>query len=280
MTKAAGAMDAHAAQRRAAIPGVSVWVSASAGTGKTKVLTDRLLSLMLDGIDPARILCLTFTRAAAAEMANRLNERLAGWATLSSPALADELERLTGWYADDAMLARARQLFARVLDTPGGVKIATIHAFCQALLRRFPLEAEVSPEFAVLDERAAAETLLEAAESIIVAAQDADGRGELAEALAVIVSHVGEERFGRLMAALAGERGKLRRAVEGGDATLRDRLCAALSLPAGTTSEDLAAAFCAEDAGDEAGLRAAAAALAVGSVTDRKRCAILAAWCA
>src|SRR5438876_8688871 len=113
-----GAVDAHAARRRATAAGVSAWVSASAGTGKTKVLTDRLLALMLDGTDPARILCLTFTRAAAAEMANRLNERLAEWATLPSGALAQELQELTGRYADDTIRAQARQLFARVLDTP------------------------------------------------------------------------------------------------------------------------------------------------------------------
>ena len=149
------AADAHAAQRRGAAPGVSAWVSASAGTGKTKVLTDRLLGLMLDGCDPARVLCLTFTRAAAAEMANRLNERLAEWMTLPDAVFVEELRELTARDPDDGMIARARQLFARVLDTPGGVKIATIHAFCQTLLRRFPLEADVSPEFAVLDERGA-----------------------------------------------------------------------------------------------------------------------------
>src|SRR5260370_16184457 len=113
------AADPHAAQQDAAAPHVSVWVSASAGTGKTKVLTDRLLGLMLDGTDPARILCLTFTRAAAAEMANRLNERLAEWTTLASAELAQELEKLTGWHPDDAIMARAQQLFASVLDAPG-----------------------------------------------------------------------------------------------------------------------------------------------------------------
>ncbi len=273
-------VDPHAAQRRAAAPGISAWVSASAGTGKTKVLTDRLLGLMLEGSDPARVLCLTFTRAAAAEMANRLNERLVEWMTLPDDAFFKELHELTGRDPNGAMMAQARQLLARVLDTPGGVKIATIHAFCQSLLRRFPLEADVSPEFAVLDERGAAEALLEAAESVIVAARDARDGGELAEALAVVAGHVAEERFGMLMAALVGERGKLRHAVEGGHAALRDRLCAALSLPAGTTVQDLVTGFCAEGACDEAGLRAAAVTLAAGSVTDRNRGATLAAWCA
>jgi len=275
-----GAVHAHAAQRRAATPGVSAWVSASAGTGKTKVLTDRLLGLMLEGSDPARVLCLTFTRAAAAEMANRLNERLAGWMIVPEAAFFEELRELTGRDPDDAMMAQARHLFARVLDTPGGVKISTIHAFCQALLRRFPLEAGVSPEFTVLDERGAAEMRLEAVESVIVAARDDGDRGELAEALSVVANHVAETRFGMLMAALAGERGKLRRAVVDGHAALRDRLCAVLSLPGGTGPDDLTAAFCAEGAGDECGLRAAAVALAAGSVTDRQRGATVADWCA
>jgi len=275
-----GAAAAHTAQRQAAAPGVSAWVSASAGTGKTKVLTDRLLGLMLEGSDPARVLCLTFTRTAAAEMANRLNERLAEWMTVPHAAFVEELKELTGRDPDDAMMARARQLFARVLDTPGGIKIATIHAFCQTLLRRFPLEADVSPEFTVLDERSAREALLEAAESVIVAARDAGERGELAEALAVVAGHVAEDRFGTLMYALARDRGKVRRAIKGGHAALRDRLCAALSLPAGATPENLVAAFCAEGAGNESALRAAASALAAGSVTDRKRGETLAAWCA
>src|SRR5215469_13456539 len=216
------AVDPHAAQRRAAAPGVSAWVSASAGTGKTKVLTDRLLGLMLDGADPTRVLCLTFTRAAAAEMANRLNERLAEWATLSGAALANELEALTGRCPDEATMARARQLFARILDTPGGVKIATIHAFCQAMLRRFPLEAGISPEFGVLDERGAAEARLEAVESMIVAAREEDPPNELADAIAVVAGHVVEERFALLMAQLAGERGKLRLALTEGHAALRE----------------------------------------------------------
>jgi len=275
-----GEVDAHAAQRRAAAPGASAWVSASAGTGKTKVLTDRLLRLMLEGCDPARVLCLTFTRAAAAEMANRLNEQLAKWMTVAQSVFLEELHELTGREPNDAMMAQARQLFARVLDTPGGVKIATIHAFCQALLHRFPLEANVSPEFAVLDERGAAEALLEAAESVIVAARDAADRGELAAALAVVARHVGEERFGMLMASLVGERGKLRSAVERGHAALHEKLCAALSLPYATAPEDLIAAFCAEGAGDETGLRAAASALAAGSTGDQRRGEVLAAWCA
>jgi ATP-dependent helicase/nuclease subunit A len=273
------AAEAAAVQRQALGPDVSVWVSASAGTGKTKVLTDRLLALMLDGTDPARILCLTFTRAAAAEMANRVNHRLAAWATLPPGALAEELVELTGRFPDEDEIARARQLFARVLDIQGGAKIATIHAFCQSLLRRFPLEAGVPPEFAVIEERSAAETLSEAAEGIIAAARD--GRApRLAEALALVARHTQEERFAELLASLAGDRSKLRAALADGEAALRARLATAFSVPDGATADSLTEAFCAPAACDEAALRSAAAALADGSATDRERGHILARWCA
>jgi ATP-dependent helicase/nuclease subunit A len=266
-------------QQEALDPAESVWVAASAGTGKTKVLTDRLLALMLDGTDPAHILCLTFTRAGAAEMANRINQRLAAWTTLPPGKLVEELVALTGRYPQDYEIARARQLFALTLDVPGGAKIATIHAFCQSLLRRFPLEAGVPPEFAVSDERGAAEALAEAVEAVIVAAREGAEPG-LAEALAIVAGHAPEEGFIALMTALAKERGKLRQALAQGDAGLRRRLCAAFAVPEGATTDSLIAVFCAPGAGDEAGLRAAATALAEGTPTDQQRGAIIARWCA
>ncbi len=137
--------DPDHAQRLASQPSASVWVGASAGTGKTKVLTDRVLALMLAGSEPGRILCLTFTKAAAAEMANRLNQRLALWAVAPDGALAEDLVRLLGHMPDRALMDQARRRFAKVLDAPRGMKIETLHAFCQSLLRRFPLEAGVAP---------------------------------------------------------------------------------------------------------------------------------------
>ena len=270
--------EASRAQRRALGPEDSVWVAASAGTGKTKVLTDRLLALMLDGTDPARILCLTFTRAAAAEMANRVNDRLAKWTTLEPGKLAQELVELTGRFPDECDTARARQLFARVLDSPGGAKIATIHAFCQSLLRRFPLEAGVPPEFAVIDERSAKEALAEAAETVIVMARERRAP-ELAEALSIVARYAPEERFAELMNALAGERGKLEAALCDGEAPLRARLCHALGVASDATPESIEAAFCAEGACNEALLRQATAALSAGSPADRQRAVVLARWC-
>ncbi len=260
------------------MPRASVWVSASAGTGKTTVLTERLLRLMLDGTDPARLLCLTFTRAAAAEMANRLDARLAEWATMPPGALEQALVELTGQFPGETVLARARQLFAHVLDTPGGIKIATIHAFCQTLLRRFPLEAGVPPEFAVIEERGSGEALAEAGQSVIAAAR-AGRAPELAEALGVIAGHMPEERFGVMMAALANERSRLRQAIADGHMALRRKICAALGVSAEATAETLAAGFCIDRSVAETGLREAAAALALGSVTDRGRSAILTRWC-
>ena len=136
------------AQRRAADPRVSVWVTANAGTGKTRVLSDRVLRLLLDGANPEGVLCITFTKAAAAEMNGRIEERLAAWATIADDAvLAQELFDLTGEPADQARLDRARRLFAQVLELPRGLAIMTIHALCGSLLRRFPLEDGVAPNF-------------------------------------------------------------------------------------------------------------------------------------
>ena len=143
-------------QRRAADPGASAWVSANAGAGKTKVLTDRVVRLMLSGSAPARILCLTFTKAAAANMAARVFERLGRWVTLDDAALAEELSALTGASPARADLDTARRLFARAVETPGGLKIETLHALCERLLHMFPFEANVPAGFTVLDDDAGA----------------------------------------------------------------------------------------------------------------------------
>ncbi len=143
-------------QIAASNPAVSAWVGANAGSGKTRVLTQRVARLLLARVDPQRILCLTYTKAAAAEMQNRLFKMLGDWAMATDEWLGAELAAIAGEDApitDLSGLAGARQLFARALETPGGLKIQTIHAFCDALLRRFPLEAGVSPRFDVLDER-------------------------------------------------------------------------------------------------------------------------------
>ena len=149
--------DATERQVQAADPVASTWLAANAGSGKTKVLTDRVARLLLAGTEPQKVLCLTYTKAAAAEMQNRLLKRLGGWAMLDDEALRREISALGEEVVIDREgLARARRLFAQAIETPGGLKIQTIHAFCGALLRRFPLEAGVSHGFAELDDRSAA----------------------------------------------------------------------------------------------------------------------------
>ncbi|ALL11983.1 double-strand break repair helicase AddA [Caulobacter henricii] len=146
-------------QRIAADPAISAFVTANAGSGKTKTLIDRVARLLLAGSTPEAILCVTYTKAAAAEMQRRLFERLGGWSVTADGPLRAELSKLVGEPEatfDAGALSRARALFARALETPGGLKIQTIHAFCEKLLRRFPLEAGVSPGFVVMDDSAGA----------------------------------------------------------------------------------------------------------------------------
>ncbi len=178
------------AQRRSADPAHSVWVTANAGTGKTRVLADRVLRLLLQGSDPEGILCLTFTKAAAAEMTLRIEERLAHWATADDDlALADEIEGLTGAAPDSVRISLARRLFARVLELPRGLAIVTIHALCGALLRRFPIEAEVAPHFETIDDRTSQELIAEARERVLHAARQRDTPlGRALERLAVTLA--------------------------------------------------------------------------------------------
>lgn len=145
-------IDVNREQRRASNPLSSVWVAASAGSGKTKVLTDRVLNLLLMNGRPERLLCLTFTKTAAAEMSNRINDVLKSWVTMSDEVLCQAIENLMGDYPEQETLDKARKLFALTLETPGGMKIMTIHSFCQSILKRFPLEAHVSPNFEVMDD--------------------------------------------------------------------------------------------------------------------------------
>ena len=196
--------QAESSQNKASHPGTSVWVAASAGTGKTKVLTDRLLRLLLEGNEPHRILCLTFTKAAAAEMANRLHKKLSVWATLSHEDLSQEIQKLKPRSLDDQVLKRARTLFTYVLDTPGGLKIQTIHGFCQALLKRFPLEAGIPPHFEVLESQAA-QDLMHQAQTYVLERPDKSGEEE--EDLGVIAQQFDAGTFGGLLKEMEKIRG-------------------------------------------------------------------------
>ncbi len=270
---------AERTQRSAAHPAKSVWVSASAGSGKTKVLTDRVLALLLSGTPPHKILCLTFTKAAAAEMSNRINDRLASWVTMDEATLWEQLAALHPEKPDRLLIDRARRLFAQVLDAPGGLSISTIHGFCQSLLKRFPLEAGVTPHFAVMDERDAREALAAAQELCIAHAHRGDNE-PLAEALKLITARVHESYFADLMDSLAGCRTKLARMFEAHDGldNVAKALRRKLGLPEDATELSLLTAACKDTAFDVSALKRCCGALDGGSAADKTRAAALRAW--
>jgi len=266
-------------QQRAARPGTSAWVKASAGSGKTKVLSDRVLNLLLAGVSPQRILCLTFTRAAAAEMQSRIAERLSEGTTAPEAELDDALVSL-GAAPDDDLRRVARRLFARVLDTPGGLRIMTIHAFCQSVLARFPLEAGVAPNFQVLDDRDADDLKHDAVQAVLAHAEARDHA--LAAAIAEVTRNVHETQFPELIAALLQERGRLARLTReaGGVEGLVVRIRNHLGLAPDDTPESFLAAACADAAVDALGLRLAVEALLSGTKTDKIAGRRLADWLA
>lgn len=285
---ALGAAIAQANQQQAMAsdPTASVFVSASAGSGKTKLLIDRLLRLMLPrvdangevlpGSDPARILCLTFTKAAAAEMAIRLQTRLGRWVTLPDDRLDAELEALSVPRTQQTR-RKARALFAEVLDLPGGMRIGTIHAFCQSLLRRFPLEASMNPHFTVMEETDAALALQSCVETVLGA-----------QAPGTVAPLAGQIGLGDFIA-LAGtlrrdERAQAARArVSTQPEQAQAMLCRVLDLPETAlqqTDESFLLAACSGFAAEvtlRAGLRAVAEA---GSATAKTNALVLLDWLA
>ena len=156
-------------QLRASDPKASAWVSANAGSGKTYVLAQRVVRLLLSGVPPSKILCLTFTKAAAAEMSNRVFEQLGKWCTMDDDALVEALSNVGEYNPSKSKLHRARLLFTKALESPGGLKIQTIHAFCEALLHQFTLEANTSGHFEVMSE-ADQKSLMQIARQSVMAA--------------------------------------------------------------------------------------------------------------
>ncbi|MFO1187118.1 MAG: UvrD-helicase domain-containing protein [Alphaproteobacteria bacterium] len=257
-------------QLAAARPFASTWVSANAGSGKTRVLTDRVARLLLAGADPSRILCLTYTKAAAAEMERRLFETLGVWSMQEDADLAASLAAIEDEPVAHARLPEARRLFARALETPGGLKIETIHAFCQRVIQRFPVEAGVAPDFTVLDENEAG-ALVEAAKRALLrrvragaslALKDAFERLYEARGEAVLNAIIddGLKRRGDIEALLADRAGEAAAAVRG-----------VFGLAAEEGYDAVRASGHADPARDEAALRRAATALEGGSAKDVER---------
>ncbi|WP_282153658.1 double-strand break repair helicase AddA [Ruegeria atlantica] len=209
--------DATERQVQAARPDASTWLAANAGSGKTRVLTDRVARLLLGGVQPQHILCLTYTKAAASEMQNRLFDRLGQWAMKDDVGLLSQLTDLgVPGVIDPERLAQARTLFARAIETPGGLKIQTIHSFCASLLRRFPLEAGVSPQFSEMEDRAAALLREEIVEDFAAGPQ-----ATLIEDVAWFVTDTG---FDKLTAAITQKRNLFAQPLEWADVLQRFEL--------------------------------------------------------
>ncbi|MFK8035158.1 MAG: double-strand break repair helicase AddA, partial [Hyphomicrobiales bacterium] len=234
--------DTKFRQRAASDPQVSAWVSANAGSGKTYVLSRRVIRLLLSGNAPASILCLTFTKAAANEMANRVFAELARWTVLSDNELAEVLSELGEKTPGAKKLVYARQLFARALETPGGLKIQTIHAFCERLLQQFPFEANVPGHFEVADDQMQAE-LLEIARAHALQIASDEPEGALGLAFAALIDASDDESTDGAVGELLRKRDMFIRYVTNGKDGLDgqiDQLRHALQLRPNDTLETLA----------------------------------------
>jgi ATP-dependent helicase/nuclease subunit A len=225
-------------QHAASDPARSVWLSANAGAGKTHVLAQRVIRLLLDGTDPAKILCLTFTKAAAANMANRIFETLSEWIAFDDEKL-DAAIRATGAHsADGRHRVRARRLFASALETPGGLKVQTIHGFCARLLQQFPFEANVAARFRVLEETEQSQILEQIRRDVLLeAARQPDSR--VGRALAALIPLASDFGFQTALDEAIRERAAITASIEqaGGLDAAMAQLTAALDIVANDTVE-------------------------------------------
>lgn len=237
-------------QARAASPHASAWVSANAGTGKTHVLVQRVLRLLLAGTQPERILCLTFTKAAASEMANRLFRDLSKWTVLSDEDLVPLISEVLKRDASAEDIVRARQLFALALETPGGLKVQTIHAFCERVLQRFPLEAGIAPHFTVLDEEQERTIRRQCIDQILSKAAR-DEASSLGKALQAVIAYTGDQYFDDVLSETLNDKEGLEaaQALAGADGSetdvlgLEKVLAGRLGVPEGASEDALLAAM-------------------------------------
>lgn len=240
-------------QAHAVHPQRTVWLSASAGTGKTQVLSARVLRLLLqDGVEPEQILCLTFTKAGAAEMATRVNEVLAGWVRMDDTRLAKDLIAIGAPFGPDTV-ARARSRFAAVLDCPGGgLRIETIHAFCQWLLASFPVEVGLRPGTRAMEDRDRALLVRQVLAELLVSAEQ-HGDESLIDNLATLSRRMSEDQVETFLLRCAGAL-ELWQGTGAWQPPLRPRINRVIGLDEGDGPESLAA-MCADDAFDHRALR-------------------------
>lgn len=274
-TQASIPPDVLRLQTEVSDPDVSAWVAANAGAGKTHVLAQRVINLLLDEVEPEKILCLTFTKAAAANMAKRVFDTLSHWTTLDDAALDRAIREGSAMAPDALGRTRARRLFARALETPGGLKVQTIHAFCAQLLHQFPFEANVAARFSVLDEAEQTQLLEELTLAVLLDGA-ADPAGALGRALADAMMAAADVTFRELVRETIGQRDAISRWV--GDDGAIEAAIAGLSRMLGVDPADdrdsIDAAFFADSSIAPAEWPVIAAALAQGSKTDgdRARC--------
>ncbi len=280
--------DPNILQRAASNPQESIWVGASAGTGKTKVLTDRVLRLLLPRDDgrgqtpPSRILCLTFTKAGANEMALRINKTLSRWAVMKQEELIDTLENLLGHKPSQEQITVASCLFADVIDCAGGLQIMTIHSFCQSVLGRFPLEADLPPNFKLLDESMAAEIMIRAQSDVLEMAQTAEyASSPLDTALHNLAGDLDEKSFTSLIRSLCSERSQMLGlfAKYNGADGIYAAICEHYGINQGQEPRDIIAQLSRESCYDGANLRVVAMELAQDKGKKApSRAAIMLAW--
>jgi ATP-dependent helicase/nuclease subunit A len=225
-------------------PDTSAWVAANAGSGKTHVLAQRVINLLLNNVDPSKILCITFTKAAAANMAKRVFDTLAHWTTLDDAALDASIRATSPLHPDAKRRALARRLFAKALETPGGLKVQTIHAFCTQLLHQFPFEANVAARFTVLDETARAQLLDELSLDVLLAAAAAPD-SPLGRALAIAITAGADKTFRDVVNEAIGKRDAILQSVErtGSVEGAIAELCGALGAAPDATMEVVEAEF-------------------------------------
>jgi ATP-dependent helicase/nuclease subunit A len=261
-------------QRDASDPGVAAWVAANAGSGKTHVLAQRVIRLLLRGTPPEKILCLTYTKAAAANMANRVFETLAKWTPLSDAELDAQIAGIEGQPPDARRRTHARRLFAKALDTPGGLKVQTIHAFCTRLLHQFPFEAGVAARFEVLEERTQSE-LIDRLRMAVLLEAAAQPDSALGRALSTAITMAADQTFAEVVTEAIGRHeeidGWLKQA--GGVAAAMAELSRALGIAPDESSAAITAAFFSESLIEPGEYHDVIAALEQGSKGDKEHAA-------
>lgn len=192
-------------QAVAADPSRCVWVTANAGSGKTKVLVDRVLRLLVQGASPAHILCVTYTNAAAAEMVARI-ERMAGrWANMAHAHLAAEIGILLGRVAQQHEVVRAHNLAFMLYDAYPALRVMTIHAFCQEIVSRFPQEAGIAPHATIAEEEQLAQFIYNAQQCVLQEAVSSP-EGALAWAITYLTEHISDVRFQEIVQTIIAHR--------------------------------------------------------------------------